>query len=64
MAFYSFEMVLVGIILLSAMGIGGVRLWLKRKNEATKLQNVTESEPNDSNLVQILITILSDKEWR
>ncbi len=50
MAFYSFEMVLVGIILLSAMGFGGVRLWLKRKNEATKLQNATESEPNDSNL--------------
>ncbi len=50
MAFYSFEMVLVGIILLSAMGIGGVRLWLKRKNEATKLQNITDSEQNDSNL--------------
>ncbi len=50
MAFYSFEMVLVGIILLSAMGICGVRLWLKRKNEATKLQNITDSEQNDSNL--------------
>ncbi len=50
MAFYSFEMVLVGIILLSAMGIGGVRLWLKRRNEATKLQNVTDSKQNDSNL--------------
>ena len=50
MAFYSFEMVLVGIILLSAMGFGGVRLWLKRKNEAAQLQNVTDSEPNDSNL--------------
>jgi len=50
MAFYSFEMVLVGIILLSAMAFGGVRLWLKRKNEADKLQNVTDSQPNDSNL--------------
>jgi len=50
MAFYSFEMVLVGIILLSAMGIGGVRLWLKRRNEATKLQNIADSEQNDSNL--------------
>jgi len=50
MAFYSFEMVLVGIILLSAMGFGGVRLWLKRKKESTQLQNVTDSEPNDSNL--------------
>ncbi len=50
MAFYSFEMVLVGIILLSAMAFGGVRLWLKRKNEADKLQNVTDSEPKDPNL--------------
>ena len=50
MAFYSFEMVLVGIILLSAMGIGGVRLWLKKKKKATKLQNIADSEPNDSNL--------------
>jgi len=50
MAFYSFEMVLVGIILLSAMGFGGVKLWLKRKNESTQLQNVTDSEPKDPNL--------------
>ncbi len=50
MAFYSFEMVLVGIILLSAMGFGGVRLWLKRRNEASQLQNVTDSEQKDPNL--------------
>ncbi len=50
MAFYSFEMVLVGIILLSAMGFGGVKLWLKRKKEANQLQNITDSELNDSNL--------------
>jgi len=50
MAFYSFEMVLVGIILLSAMGFGGVKLWLKRRNQANQLKNVTDSEPNDSNL--------------
>ena len=50
MAFYSFEMVLVGIILLSAMGFGGVRLWLKRKNEANQLQNVTDSKQKDPNL--------------
>ena len=50
MAFYSFEMVIVGIILLSAMGFGGVRLWLKRKNEASQLQNVTDSELKDPNL--------------
>ena len=48
MAFYSFEMVLVGIILLSAMGVGGVTLWLKRKKEANKIQNTKDSELNDS----------------
>ncbi len=32
MAFYSFEMVLVGMILLSAMTIGGIKIWLKRRN--------------------------------
>ncbi len=50
MVFYSFEMVLVGIILLSAMGFGGIKLWLKRKNESSQLQNFTDSEINDSNL--------------
>jgi len=31
MPFYSFEMILVGIILLSGMAAGGVKIWLKRK---------------------------------
>lgn len=50
MAFYSFEMVLVGVILLSAMGFGGVKLWLKRKNQTNQLQNVTDSDQNNSDL--------------
>ncbi len=33
MAFYSFEMILVGIILLSAMTVGGIKLWLKRRHD-------------------------------
>ena len=33
MAFYSFEMILVGIILLSAMGAGGIKLWLKKRRD-------------------------------
>ena len=33
MVFYAFEMVLVGIILLSAMAFGGVHLWRKRRKE-------------------------------
>lgn len=48
MVFYSFEMVLVGIILLSAMGFGGVKLWMKRKNEAKQLQNSNGAKLNDS----------------
>ena len=50
MVFYSFEMVLVGIILLSAMGFGGIKLWLKRKKEANQLQNDADSELKDPNL--------------
>ena len=42
-------MVLVGIILLSAMGFGGIRLWLKRKNEANQFKNITDTEHSDSN---------------
>ncbi|MGI0056030.1 MAG: hypothetical protein ACREAK_01515 [Nitrosarchaeum sp.] len=34
MSFYSFEMVLVGIILFIGIGIAGVRFWIKRKNES------------------------------
>ncbi len=33
MAFYSFEMMLVGIVLLSAMAAGGIKLWLKRRHD-------------------------------
>jgi hypothetical protein len=31
MPFYSFEMILVGIILLGVMAAGGVKIWLTRK---------------------------------
>jgi hypothetical protein len=34
--FYSFEMVLVGIILLSGMTAGGISLWIKRKKESSQ----------------------------
>ena len=34
MPFYSFEMILVGIILLSAMTAGGIKLWLKRRDDS------------------------------
>ena len=41
MAFYTFELVLAGIILLTAMAFGGVHLWRKRRREA--LEKVDDS---------------------
>lgn len=49
MPFYSFEMVLVGIILLSAMVAGGVKIWLKRKRaslEHLDPKDVSEQQQN------------------
>lgn len=31
--FYSFELQLAGVILLTAMTVGGISLWLKRRRE-------------------------------
>jgi len=39
MPFYSFEMILVGIILLSALTAGGVKIWLTRKKENLDLKD-------------------------
>jgi len=49
MAFYSFEMVLVGMILLSAMTIGGIKIWLKRRHvslEQSILKDDLEKQPD------------------
>ena len=51
MPFYSFEMVLVGIILLSAMAAGGIKIWLKRKRaslEHLDPTNVSDLQQNPS----------------
>lgn len=51
MAFYSFEMVLVGMILLSAMTIGGITIWLKRRHislEQSILQDDLEKQLDNS----------------
>ena len=38
MPFYSFEMFLVGIILFSGMMVGGIKIWIKqRQNNLEKL---------------------------
>ena len=49
MAFYSFEMVLVGMILLSAMTIVGIKVWLKRRNvslEQSILKDDLDKQPD------------------
>ena len=42
--FYQYELVLAGIILLSAMGYAGVRLWLKRRREESVQQEKNENQ--------------------
>lgn len=46
MPFYSFEMVLVGIILLSAMVAGGIKIWLKSKRASLEPKDVSEQQQN------------------
>ena len=51
MPFYSFEMILVGIILLSGMTAGGIKIWLKRRNESLdnlKLNDDSKQQNPDS----------------
>ena len=46
--FYHYELILAGIILLSAMTFGGIKLWLKKrqeKSETLPLEN-DEAEQN------------------
>ena len=45
MGFYSFEMLLVGIILISVMTAGGIKIWLtRRQNTLEKLSIKDNSE--------------------
>lgn len=45
MSFYSFEMLLVGIILFSGMIVGGIKIWIKqRQNNLEKLSIKDDSE--------------------
>lgn len=51
MVFYSFEMILVGIILLSAMTAGGIKIWLKRRQDSLDridLNNDSEKQNLDT----------------
>ena len=48
MPFYSFEMILVGIILLSGMTAGGIKLWLTRKHESEKQSGLNDTSDNQN----------------
>lgn len=48
MPFYSFEMILVGIILLSVMAAGGIKIWLKRRSDALEQLDLKD-EPGPTN---------------
>ena len=46
--FYEFELILAGIILLSAMTAGGVKIWLKKRSELDKSKQI-QSKEQDQN---------------
>ncbi|MGD8638591.1 MAG: hypothetical protein PVG43_06805, partial [Nitrosopumilaceae archaeon] len=43
--FYSFELQMAGVILLTAMAIGGVSLWLKRRRAQKEIDEEKNDEP-------------------
>jgi hypothetical protein len=45
--FYSFELQLAGVILLTAMAAGGVSLWLKRRKAQKELDEAQNDEPQN-----------------
>ena len=42
--FYSFELQMAGVILLTAMAVGGFSLWLKRRREQKELDGTQNDE--------------------
>jgi membrane protein implicated in regulation of membrane protease activity len=44
--FYSLELQMAGVILLSAMTVGGISLWLKRRKEQQKLDAYDDEAQN------------------
>ena len=42
---YSFELQMAGVILLTAMAVGGVSLWLKRRREQKEMNEAKNDEP-------------------
>ncbi len=46
--FYHFELILAGIILLSAMTFGGIRLWLKKREAKSETLHLENDEPEQN----------------
>ena len=46
--FYQFELQLVGIILLTAMTVGGISLWWKRRK--AQIEQMEQNENEEQNL--------------
>jgi len=44
--FYSFELQMAGVILLTTMAAGGISLWIKRRQEQKKLDAADEAQTN------------------
>ncbi len=42
--FYQFELMMAGVILLSAMLAGGITLWIKRRRTATEESELSEDK--------------------
>jgi len=49
--FYSFEMQMLGVILLPVMLAGGITLWLKRRRARKKLEMAAESDDTQADRV-------------
>ena len=42
--FYHFELQLAGVILLTAMAVGGISLWIKRRRAKNQLEDTFEDD--------------------
>ena len=46
--FYSFELQMAGVILLSAMTVCGVSLWIKRRKDKKKFEEIMEYDDSQN----------------
>ena len=45
---YSFELQMMGVILLTAMTAGGISLWFKRRKARKELENTAENDETEN----------------